>query len=189
MTYRAFPFHHHVAGDVFITMDGFHIQQTVSRFLAQGSFCLSMPDVNVRDAIVWWWWWNIWICNLHSLSIDRYCWWYPLTDLTTRTHLVCCLTSSWVQATAEFNHKDTEVQNSYWKFATNKRLWISDAAQIKETWQTGQSGWCSSPWHMATEEEVCKRHKDSFFILGCKYVIKNMTPCFFCNSFHPIREV
>lgn len=92
-------------------------------------------------------------------------------DLTIRTHLVCCLTSSWVHAPAEFN---LDVQIYYWTFGTNKHLWISDEAQIKEKWVTGQSGWGSCPWHMATEGEP---HSDPFFILGCKYGIANyMTP-------------
>lgn len=149
-------------------------QQTVSQFSALGSLC--MPNLHVRHVIAWWWW------NVRLFKFGRHFHVSLLlmissVHLTTRTHL-------------DFS-VDADVQIYNWKFDTNKHLWISDAAQVKETWGTGKSGWGFCTWQPRwRRRRWLSTTFTSFFHLSLQiWNCQEYDPPLFCNSFLPSREV
>lgn len=92
----------------------------ISLFLivfSSGGFCLSVWDVHVRRVIDWRWW-KVQILILaqrfHSPVLSM----VFSAGPTTRTHLACCLTSSWVHVAAGLN-SDAGMQIHYWMSGTN----------------------------------------------------------------------
>lgn len=150
-----FAFHHHVAGDGFITTDGFHISKLSRRFQLEAVFVwacqtilsgMSLSDDDDEEKLEYY--------NLHGISIHRLLLMESSVHLSTRTHLVCYPESTTLTQTFRFIIA-AFAQTRPCELVMQLR-WRKCERQDRVV-----DGSCS--WHTATKEEARKLHAQVLF--------------------------